>query len=63
NYLMGYLFETVRQVAEKSGCMFIGLEATDNAFNFYRSYDFQVLNKKNGKELPFLIFKVADLNA
>ncbi|WP_226680730.1 hypothetical protein [Sutcliffiella horikoshii] len=61
DYLMGTVFETVRQVAEKSGCMFIGLEATDNSVGFYEGYEFKTLKKKNGKILPYLIFKVADL--
>ncbi|WP_400243750.1 hypothetical protein AB3U99_21330 [Niallia sp. JL1B1071] len=60
-YLIGYVFENVRQVAEKSGCMFIGLEATDNAISFYEYYDFKILKKTNGHTLPYLIFKVADL--
>lgn len=60
-YLLGEVFETVRQVAEKSGCMFIGLEATDNSIRFYEEYEFKILRKKNGKTLPYLIFKVADL--
>ncbi|PAK42651.1 hypothetical protein CHI08_08800 [Peribacillus simplex] len=63
DYLIGLVFETVRQVAEKSGCMFIGLEATDNSTRFYESYDFKTLRKKNGKNLPYFIFKVADLLA
>jgi len=63
DYLIGYGFNTVRQVAEKSGCMFIGLEATDNSINFYKNYGFKILKKQNGRNLPYLIFKVADLLA
>ena len=63
DYLIGHVFENVRHVAEKSGCTFIGLEATDNSTRFYENYDFKVLRKKNGNNLPYLIFKVADLLA
>jgi hypothetical protein len=59
--LLGYVFESVTFVAERSGCMFIGLEATDNSVPFYESYEFKTLRKKNRKILPYLIFKVADL--
>ncbi|PTY77966.1 hypothetical protein B5V89_12545 [Heyndrickxia sporothermodurans] len=59
--LIGYVFEMVREVAEKSGCMFIGLEATENSISFYESYDFIIMKKKSENVLPFLIFKVANL--
>lgn len=61
DYLIGKVFQTVTQVAEKTGCTFIGLEATDNAIKFYEDYEFRVLTKKSGKKLPYLIFKVEDL--
>jgi hypothetical protein len=41
--------------------MFISLEATDNSVKFYEDYDFRVLKRKNGRELPVLIFKVDNL--
>lgn len=59
--LLGYVFESVTILAERSGCMFIGLEATDNSVRFYETYEFKTLRKKNGKILPHMIFKVADL--
>jgi hypothetical protein len=61
DYLIGNVFKNVRLIAENSGCMFISLEATDNSVKFYEDYDFRVLKRKNGRELPVLIFKVDNL--
>lgn len=61
DYLMGHVLATVKEVADLSGCMFIGLECTVNATKFYESYNFIELTKKDMSKLPFLIFKVADL--
>ncbi|CAM5184894.1 hypothetical protein UACE39S_01424 [Ureibacillus acetophenoni] len=61
DYLMGHVLATIKEVAAKSGCMFIGLEATDNSLKFYKSFNFIEFKKKDNNKLPFLIFKVADL--
>lgn len=61
DYLFTDMLETIANVAKWTGCMFVTLEATDNAFMYYQNRGFKVLNKKSGNTLPFMIFKVLDI--
>ncbi|RFU68559.1 hypothetical protein [Bacillus sp. V59.32b] len=61
DYLLSQVFEKVKDVAEITGCLLIGLEATENSNSFYKEYGFKTIRKKQGNTLPYFIFKVADL--
>lgn len=61
DYLFSEMLDIINAAASWSGCMFITLEATDNAYYYYDHRGFKVLNKKDGNKLPYMIYKVIDI--
>jgi hypothetical protein len=61
DYLFNDMLDSIATAASWSGCMFITLEATDNAFEYYKNREFKVLNKKDGNTLPYMVYKVLDI--
>lgn len=58
-YLLSAVFNNVKEISERSGCVFLSVESLPSSVTFYEKYEFQILSKNS----PFtnMFFKVNEL--